>query len=229
MWQLPANVTENPALHNRGPVFDDRLDAGTQLAKLLPDRQGSDAIICAIPAGGVPVGIAVARELALRFDVLVVSKMTLPWNTEAGFGAMAADGTSLLNQELVDTTDLDNDAITRATDSTRAKVLRREEHYHQVIPKQGLANREVILVDDGLASGFTLRVAIESAKSQKAKHIAVAVPTGHSASVERVAALCDQVYCANVREGMRFAVADAYREWTDVSEEEVVQLLEQMQ
>lgn len=229
MWQPPANVTENPALHNRGPVFDDRLDAGTQLAKLLPDPQGSDAIICAIPAGGVPVGIAVARELSLTFDVLVVSKMTLPWNTEAGFGAMAVDGTSRLNQELVDATGLGSDAVTRATELTREKILRREKHYRQIIPKQGLANREVILVDDGLASGFTLRVAIESAKNQKAKHIAVAVPTGHSLSVEAVAALCDRVYCANVREGMRFAVADAYREWTDVSEEEVARLLEQMQ
>ena len=228
MWQPPVNVTENPALHNRGPVFTDRLDAGTQLAKLLSDRQDSDAIICAIPAGGVPVGIAVARELALTFDVLVVSKMTLPWNTEAGFGAMATDGTSLLNLELVDATGLDNDEITRATDATRAKVARREKHYREIIRKQDLANRAVILVDDGLASGFTLRVAIESAKNQNAKHIAVAVPTGHSASVESVATECDWLFCANVREGLRFAVADAYRQWTDVSEDEVVQLLEQV-
>jgi putative phosphoribosyl transferase len=229
MWPAPLNVTENPALHNRGPVFGDRDDAGMQLAALLSGHRENDAIVCAIPAGGVPVGLAVARELALTFDVLVVSKMTLPWNTEAGFGAIAADGTSMLNQAVIDATGLDKDAINKATDSTRAKVRHREKHYREIISKQDLTNRAVILVDDGLASGFTLRVAIESAKSQKAKHIAVAVPTGHSASVEQVATECDWLYCANVREGMRFAVADAYHQWTDVSESDVAKLLAQVQ
>ena len=228
MWHPPANVTEDPALHNRGPVFTDRIDAGKQLAALLSGRHKSDAIVCAIPAGGVPVGITVARELALTFDVLVVSKMTLPWNSEAGFGAMTTDGTSMLNRALIDAIGLDKNAINDATDSTRAKVLRREKNYREIIGKQDMTNREVILVDDGLASGFTLRVAIESARSQKAKHVVVAVPTGHSASVELIAAECDWLVCANVREGMRFAVADAYQQWTDVSEGEVVQLLEQV-
>lgn len=227
MWHPPDNVIEDPVLHNRGPVFQDRADAGRHLAELLVDWRDQDTIICAIPAGGVPVAVEVAKTLGLPLDVMVVSKMTLPWNTEAGFGAMAADGTSLLNNELVEALGLDKTAIERGTEKTRAKVIDREERYHAVIQARDLAGHNVILVDDGLASGFTLRVAIASIRTRKVRSVMVAVPTGHSASVERVAPDCDRLYCANVREGMRFAVADAYEKWTDVSEDEVISLLEQ--
>jgi putative phosphoribosyl transferase len=226
MWHPPNNVTENPALRNRGPVFRNRSDAGKQLSDLLSEWRNSDAIVCAIPAGGVPVAVEVSRSLALPLDVLVVSKMTLPWNTEAGFGAMAADGTALINEELVKATGLDPVAMDRRTELTRTKVTAREKHYHQLIPTIEMTGKDVILVDDGLASGFTLRVAIASARARNVASVIVAVPTGHSTSVEHVAQECDRLYCANVREGMRFAVADAYETWADVSEEKVIDLLE---
>lgn len=227
MWHPPENLTEDPALRNRSPVFQDRADAGEQLAALLAGWRNSDAIVCAVPAGGVPVAIAIARALLLPLDVLVVSKMTLPWNSEVGFGAMAADGAIQINQELVSAVGLTREQIVDRMRETQLKVLRREQRYHEILEKQRLASRDVLLVDDGLASGFTLRVAIAAAQSQRPSSVAVAVPTGHSTSLGRVAKDCDRLYCANVREGFRFAVADAYQSWADVSEREVIETLEE--
>ena len=229
MWHPPINVTENSELRNRSAVFADRTDAGKQLAELMRRWRKRDAIVAAIPAGGVPVAIAVSQELGLPFDVLVVSKMTLPWNTEAGYGAMAADGTVQVNQALVASTGLDNDAVENGIEVTRKKVAQREQRYRELVPQHTFQDKSVILVDDGLASGFTMRVAIESTRNRKAEKVIVAVPTGHNTAIERVAKDCDQLYCANIREGFRFAVADAYQHWADVSETEVVNLFKQIQ
>ncbi len=100
MWTPPANVSETASLHNRASVFRDREDAGRQLASLLPEYRDSDALVLAIPAGGVPVAAALAAELRLPLNVLVVSKITLPWNSEAGYGAVAADGSYQINDAL---------------------------------------------------------------------------------------------------------------------------------
>lgn len=218
-------MTESGALHNRSRVFRDRWHAGELLAVLLEPYRSSDAILLAIPAGGVPVAAAVAECLGLPLGVLVVSKITLPWNPEAGYGAVAADGSVEINQPLVQQFALDAQTVAAGTEKTRAKVSARELAYRQRLPFPDLEGKSVILVDDGLASGFTLRVAIASARKQKAGAILVAVPTGHSSSVLDVAQRCDHVYCANVREGMRFAVADAYETWHDVTETEVMETL----
>lgn len=227
MWQPPGNVIENPALRNCATVFHDRSDAGRQLAGLLDRYQKNAALVVAVPAGGIPVALALARHLALAVDVLVVSKMTLPWNTEVGFGAIAADGTMRINQDFVDAFKLSPGTIKEGIDITRQKVARREKQFHELITSQSYKNKTVILVDDGLASGFTMCVAIESARKQGANNIVVAVPTGNNVSIERVACDCDQLYCANIRQGRRFAVADAYESWTDVNEDEVLGWLPQ--
>jgi len=221
MWQTPENVTESKALHNRSAVFQDRRHAGQALTELLDMFRDSNAVVMAIPAGGVPVAVAVAGALGLSLGLLVVSKITLPWNPEAGFGAVAADGTHEINQALVQQLALDAATIEQGIEKTRAKVAHREQVYRQLLPPVSIEDRKVILVDDGIASGFTLRVAIAAAKHQHASEIIVAIPTGHAGSVVDVAQYCSRVYCANVREGMRFAVADAYEDWHDVSEAEV--------
>ncbi len=229
MWTPPANVSETASLHNRAAVFRDREDAGQQLASLLPDYRDSDALVLAIPAGGVPVAATLAEELHLPLNVLVVSKITLPWNSEAGYGAVAADGTCQLNNSLITQAQIDEATVNAGIASTKARVAKRGEMFHEITGHDTLPGRSVIIVDDGLASGFTLQVAIESATHQKAKEIVVAVPTGYSTSVITVAEQCDHLYCANVREGMRYAVAEAYEKWSDVSEEEVITTLRQFE
>lgn len=225
MWTAPANVTEDTALHNRAHVFRDRAAAGTVLAGLLTDLAGTDTLLLAIPAGGVPVAETMASGLGLPLSVLVVSKITLPWNTEAGYGAVAADGSYQINEPLADQYRLDQETIQDGIGKTTAKVDRRQKLFTELLGQNRLDSRTVVLVDDGLASGFTLRVAVTSARNQGAREILVAVPTGHASSVIEIAALADRVICANVREGMRYAVAEAYELWSDVSEEEVLAIL----
>jgi len=225
MWTAPANVTEDATLHNRAHVFSDRAAAGRVLAGLLADLAAKDTLLLAIPAGGVPVGAAMATVLGLPLSVLVVSKITLPWNTEAGYGAVAADGSHQVNKPLAQQYRLDPETIRDGIGKTTAKVEHRQKLFIELLGPNRLDDRTVVLVDDGLASGFTLRVAITSARNQGAREILVAVPTGHASSVIEIAALADHVICANVREGLRYAVADAYELWSDVSEEEVLAIL----
>jgi putative phosphoribosyl transferase len=225
MATSPGRVIELPALHNRLGVFRDRRHAGEVLADMLSAYRGSNALVLGIPAGGAPVAAAIARALALPLDMAVVSKLTLPWNTEAGYGALAFDGTLRLNNELVARAGLSEADVETGKVCAQGKVTRRIKLLRGDRSFPELSECSAILVDDGLASGFTLLVAIEALRHQKAKEIVVAVPTAHAESAARIAPLVEALYCPNLRDGPSFAVADAYQEWSDVAEETVVALL----
>lgn len=219
-------LIESPELHGKNGVFRDRADAGRLLAALIetpsPDES---ALIAGIPAGGIPVAAVLAAELHLPLVAAVVSKVTLPWNSEAGYGAVAFDGRSLLNRELVLQTGLTGPQIDNGLKRTREKVSHRYERFSAITGKPDFSGKSVFLVDDGLASGCTMRVAVAAVRAAGAARIVVAVPTGHGHAVRTVEPAVDTVYCANVREGMWYAVADAYRHWSDVGEDEVERLL----
>jgi predicted phosphoribosyltransferase len=189
---------------------------------MLEAYRHSDAVVLAIPAGGVPVAAVIAERLKIPFEIAVVSKITLPWNTEAGYGAVAFDGTMRLNEELVARLGLTREQIQQGIDRTTDKVLRRVTKFRGDRPFPDLAKRTAILVDDGLASGFTLLVAAEALRKAGVRQICVAVPTGHWNALQRMAEEVAVVYCANIRSGFSFAVADAYAEWIDVDEEEAM-------
>jgi putative phosphoribosyl transferase len=189
---------------------------------MLSSYSKTDAIVLAIPAGGVPVAAAMAERLHILLDVAVVSKITLPWNTEAGYGAVAFDGTMRLNEDLLPRLGLTDDQIQEGIKQTTQKVLRRVKRFRGDRPFPDLTKRQVILVDDGLASGFTMLVAVEALRNAGARHICVAVPTGHGSALPRMAQEVEALYCANIRGGFSFAVADAYEAWTDVAEEEAI-------
>ena len=225
---LPDNVSERPELRDRIQVFRDRADAGEVLADMLTEYRDSDALILAIPAGGVPVAEPIARRLHLPLDVLVASKVLLPWTTEAGYGAVAFDGSVWVNPDYVAHYGLSEATVEAGVAAARKKVEHRVRRFRGDRPFPDLTNRTVILVDDGLAAGSTLRAAITAAKHQGARHIVVAVPTGHLQSVLSLAPEVDRLYCANIRGGLRYAVADAYQNWSDVSEEEVEAILERL-
>ena len=220
-----APVHELPALRDRAPVFRDRTHAGEVLAEMLAAYRGGNGVVLAIPSGGVPVAVEIARRLGLPLDVAVVSKILLPWTTEAGFGAAAFDGTVWIDEDAVVDFGLDPADVARSTAAAREKVARRVALLRGSRPLPRLAGRPSILVDDGIAAGSTLRTAIGALRAGGASEVVVAVPTGHARAVELVAALADVVYCANVRGGFRFAVAEAYERWRDVGEDEVVALL----
>jgi putative phosphoribosyl transferase len=214
-------VVELTELRDRVRVFRDRTDAGQVLARMLADALAPTALVLAIPAGGVPVAAAIAARLGLPLDLAVVSKVLLPWDTEAGYGAVAFDGTVLLNEPLIEALGLDRATVEAGLVATRQRVARRVETLRAGRPFPDLRSREALLVDDGLASGFTMRVAVEALRHAGARTVRVAVPTGHFEAIERLAPAVEVIYCPNVRGGPRFAVAEAYQHWNDVDEEEV--------
>ena len=224
---MKSNIIDLAELREQTHVFQDRTHAGQVLARMLSTDDEQAGIIMAIPAGGVPVGAVMAEELGLDFDVAVVSKITLPWNTEAGYGAVAFDGTVKLNEDLIQRVSLTSEDVKKGIEKTTAKVARRVVKLRSDKPFPDLRNQSVILVDDGLASGFTMRVAVSSLRNTGAGRIVVAVPTGHRQSVEIIAQEVEKLYCANIRGGYSYAVASAYRHWSDVAEEDVVNIMKQ--
>jgi putative phosphoribosyl transferase len=220
--KIPPSIIERSALRERSHVFRDRAHAGEVMAEMLDAYRQSDAMVLAIPAGGVPVGAVIAQRLNIPLEVAVVSKITLPWNTEAGYGAVAFDGTVRLNDDFLSHIGLTEEQIQEGIDQTTQKVHRRVKSFRENRPFPDLAKHRAILVDDGLASGFTMLAAIEALRKAGATAICVAIPTGHWSALQRMAQETETVYCANIRSGFSFAVADAYEAWTDVSEEEAV-------
>ncbi len=220
------NIIDLPKLREREHVFRDRSHAGKILADMLKPHCDPKNIVMAIPAGGIPVGYVVADMLKLPLDVAVVSKITLPWNTEAGYGAVAFDGTVRLNQALLQRLSLKKEDIQKGIKETTNKVSSRVLGLRGSCPFPNLKGRGVILVDDGVASGFTMKVAIEALRKAGAEHVTVAIPTAHAESAESVLKTADDMFCPNLRSGLQFAVASAYEKWSDVEEEEVIHILE---
>jgi putative phosphoribosyl transferase len=214
-------IIEREDLRNRARVFRDRAQAGAVLAEMLAphfDRR-PHAMVLAIPAGGVPVAAPIAQRLALPLDLAVVSKVTLPWNSEAGYGAVAFDGSVCLNDALLCEIGLSEADVEAGVARTREKVARRNAALRENRSYAAVTGSDVVLVDDGLASGFTLRAAVTALRATGAATISVAVPTSHESSARTIAALVEAFFCPNVRAGYRYAVADAYEKWSDVDEE----------
>jgi predicted phosphoribosyltransferase len=218
-------IIEKPEFRDRFYSFSDRTDAGRILAELLTSFHGSDAMILAIPAGGVEVAVAVAKELDLHLDVAVVNKITPPWSTEVGYGAVAWDGTVLLNEALLPAMRLSDGEIREGIQHTRQKVQRRVSLLREDSLMPDLTDRTVILIDDGLASGYTMRAAVEAVKKVKPAELIVAVPTAPLRVARELAGVVDRLYCVNLRTAWDFAVADAYEHWSDVPEEQVIRTL----
>lgn len=212
-------------LQNRIHVFRDRAHAGEILAGMLDDYHESDALVLGIPAGGLPVAAEVAIRLGLALDVMPVNKILFPWTTESGFGAVAFDGTQWINKQLGTHYRLDEEMIKTATEEAFRKVQRRLQRFRGEQPFPELADQTVILIDDGIAAGSTIRAGIMALQKAKTGKIIIATPTAHDTSLYAIAKLVDNVYCANIRSGLSFAVADAYQLWTDVSEDEVAGIL----
>ncbi len=220
-----GKLSEEPALRDRVQVFMDRSHAGRLLAERLLGYRGQKVHLFAIPAGGVPVAAEIARGLALPLDLIIVRKIQLPYTTEAGFGALNPAGEAIFNEELLQRIHLSPEDIATQTEKTAAVIRRREERLRGGRPYPELAGEPAIVVDDGLASGYTMRAAVQFLKRQGAGRIIAAVPTGSLRTVQDLLPLVDELLCLNVRFGWSFAVADAYQNWYDLEEEEVLEIM----
>src|SRR5919197_682616 len=179
--------------------FRDRGHAGRELAKMLEEFRGAAALVLAIPAGGVPVAAAIAAELGLPLDVAPVSKVLYPWTTESGYGAVAFDGTVWLDEERRARYGVTPAQAESAIAAARAKVERRLARLRAGRPPLALEGHTVIVVDDGIAAGSTMRTAIMAVRKAGASSIVIAAPTAHQAALDALAKLADAAYCANVR------------------------------
>lgn len=219
-------IREDPRLRDRVRVFRDREEAGQLLAPLvsgIPDLTAP--VVSAIPAGGVGVGVPLALALRAPLHLAAVRKIQIPWNPEAGFGAVTWDGRVFLNRDLLPHLGLTREEVEDAIARTRAGIRERVEKFTARRKEPGFRGRDAVIVDDGLASGYTMLAAADAIRSEAPRRVLVAVPTGSLGAVHRVAARADLVLCANVRTGSSFAVADAYREWHDLTDREVLGLL----
>ena len=212
-----AEIVENSNFRDKIHVFDDRSHAGEVLAKWLKQYEDrEDAIILAIPAGGVPVAVQVSKKLNIPWDLAVTTKLHIPWNREAGFGAVSWDGTIILNKPLVDSLGLTSGEIERCVEEEKKVIQKRLKEFRGNRPFPDLEGKVVIVVDDGLASGFSMLV---TAKTLRDKAGAVVV------AIELISSYVDKIVCLNIRSGPVFAVADAYKVWYDLTDKDVIEIL----
>lgn len=222
-----GDIIEDPLLRDRHSVFSDRHDAGRRLGRFLTSLPAiANPIVLAIPAGGVPVGRMIAEALGAPLSLAVVRKVRIPGTTESGFGAVTWDGDVLINERLRAALGLSEEDVGRAVAETQANVRERMRLFLRGKQPPPLGGKTAILTDDGLASGFTMLAAARSARKMDPARIIVAVPTASLSAAELVRREVDLAVCLNIRTGRTFAVADAYREWHDLDNGEVLAELE---
>ncbi len=218
-------IIDVPELRNRPKVFRDREHAGEVLGSMFEGLLDSNSLVLGIPSGGVPVALVIARLLRLNLDIAVANKITPHWNTELGYGAIAFDGTEMVRQSFITNLGLSDEEVKEDKERTRHKVQRRNQVFRKGLPFPNCNGKTVIIVDDGLATGVTMQVAVEAIRKCGPSQMIVAVPTGHLGSLKDLAKQVDKVYCPNVREDLRFAVAEAYEQWSDLNEYTITGML----
>jgi len=221
-----SRIIDEPDFRNKFRVFDDRFHAGELLSEKLGQyASGDDSYILAIPAGGIQVAVVVAARLNLPLDLAITRKIHLPWNQESGFGAVAWNGLVLLNEPLVASLGLSDKEVSRYIAEEKKIIKRRVERFRRNKPFPDLDNKNIIIIDDGLASGFSMLTTIKAVKQNKVNKLIVAVPTAPISAINLLKPHVNQILCLNIRFGAFFAVADAYKNWYDLNDKDVIQLL----
>jgi len=220
--------------------YESRFRAGEMLVEFIKAnnyifynklKQNVKDFFChAIPNGGVSVVEGFSSQFKVNYDLLIVRKLKIPYNTEAGFGAVTTDGTVFFNKLLLNELNLTEEQINRSISITKDEIKQRVKFYKKdvnIIKSQEkiIQNKNIFLIDDGLASGFTMLAGINMIKKYKPKSISIAVPTAPLRTVKSIEKEVDHIFCPNIRNVRWFAVADSYKHWYDVPDEEVLDIL----
>jgi putative phosphoribosyl transferase len=205
--------------------FADRREAGRQLAALLDHHAGLDAVVVlALPRGGVPVAYEVARALRAPLDVFLVRKLGVPGHRELAMGAIASGGVRVLNDDVVAWYGLSASVIDEVAREEQAELERRERAYRDDRPPVILRDRIVLLVDDGLATGSSMKAAVRAVRAQAPRRIIVAVPVAAPDTCRELADMADEVVCARTPRAFS-AVGQWYRDFSQTTDAEVRELL----
>jgi len=205
-------------------IFQDRRDAGRRLAEALSSyRDAPDLIVLGLPRGGVPVAYEVAEELDAPLDVFLVRKLGMPGHEELAMGAIASGGVKVLNEQVA--RDVDEQARRRVAEKEQEELERREKAYRGEREELDLQGRTVIVVDDGLATGASMKAALEGIEASDPRKVVVAVPVGPPDTVEDLEAIADEVICPETPR-MFGGIGQFYRDFSQTTDEEVRLLME---
>ncbi|OGY41952.1 MAG: phosphoribosyltransferase [Candidatus Buchananbacteria bacterium RBG_13_36_9] len=207
-------------------IFKNRQDAGQKLAEKLKEfKDQKETIILALPRGGVVTAFEIAKELNLPLDLVVPRKIGAPHNEEYAIGAITESGEGIFNQEVIDSLKISKEYLNNKVTEEKKEAERRLKTYRQDRPILNLENKTVIIVDDGIATGLTMRAAIKSVREKGAKKIIVAVPVSAKDSLKIIQAEVDKVICLDAP--LFFgAVGAFYEDFGQTSDEEVIELME---
>jgi len=206
------------------PIFENRYDAGRQLAAKLTEYKNKSVVVLAIPNGGVLVALGVALALETDdFNLIISRKIPLPLSPEGGFGAVTDDGTTILNEEVVKRFGLSQQQINYQVSRVRTDIRQRSLLYHKNKPPSVVKGRTILIIDDGLASGYTIMAAVESIRYRQPREIIVAVPVASAVALKKVEKIADKVIACIAGFGPEFYVSDFYRYWHEPSDDEVIQ------
>jgi len=208
-------------------IYRDRLDAGRILAtRLLKYKDRADVLVLALPRGGVPVAFEVAKALHVSLDIFLVRKLGVPGHEELAMGAIATGGVRVLNDEVVDYLEISERVIDAATERELEELTRRERAYRGDRPEPHVRGKTVILIDDGLATGSTIRAAAAALRQQQPARIVVAVPVSAPQTCDEYTIGVDEIVCAVTPEPF-VGVGRWYLDFSQTKDEEVRELLEQ--
>ena len=208
-------------------TFADRREAGTELAaRLQAYKDRHDVVVLALPRGGVPVAYEVARALGAPLDVFLVRKLGVPGHPELAMGAIASGGVRVLNDDIVRWYGVPASIIDEGTVDERAELERRELAYRDGREPLSLERRIVLLIDDGLATGSTMKAAVQAVRAHAPARIVVAVPVGAPDTCGQFADLAEEIICARTPEPFS-AVGQGYRDFSQTTDEEVRELLDE--
>jgi putative phosphoribosyl transferase len=206
-------------------AFRDRADAGRVLAAELGHLAGDPNVaVLGLQRGGVPVAYEVARALGAPLDVLLVRKLGVPTHPELAMGAIAGGGVRVLHQAVIDSLAIPPEVVEAVADREGAELARREQAYRADRPAIDVAGRTVVVVDDGVATGSTMRAAVAALRAQQAGRIVVAVPVGARETCEELAAEADELVCPNMPASFH-AVGQWYDDFTQTTDDEITALL----
>jgi putative phosphoribosyl transferase len=203
-------------------MFKDRKDAGQKLAEALQRYKEEDPLVFAIPRGGVELGYEVSKVLDADFSLLICRKLPFPFNKESGFGAMAEDGSLYINE--LAAASVSHKEIEKIIAQQSLEIKRRIQTLRGGRPLPSIKGRSIILVDDGIAMGSTMHVAVELCRKEGAKRIIVAVPVASRQAIQKFSQMADEVVVLESPVNF-YAVAQVYENWYDVSDEEVLEFL----
>jgi putative phosphoribosyl transferase len=206
-------------------IFENRVQAGRKLAeKLQGYALRKDVVVLGIPRGGVPVAFEVAMALKAPLDIFLSRKLGVPWQEELAFGALASGGVRVLDRDLINELNLSPEEIEQITETVRKELERRERAYRGDRPSLNVEGKVVLLVDDGVATGSSMRAAIKALRQMKPARLVVAVPVAPFHTSKRMRSEVDELVCVYAPESF-YAIGQFYEDFSQVTDEEVTDLL----